>query len=344
MQCDDVPAALSPHPVFAGDDLDRAREVVSSVINPHNVRVRGDRARLDVRQFASQVGAVTLSYLRYGTEVEITAPDVASCFCVQFPLGGTARVQCGVETLVASRRRASVPSPIEPLRMVWPAQAAHLILRVEQGALEQHLRGLVAGPVRDPIRMQLGLDLSGYGGARWHAIVELLKADIAQRDDSAARSVPASPASAAAIEELVLNALLLWHPNSYWDRLARHAQPASAPYVRRAVEHAQANLGGPLTVVRLADAVGVSVRALQAGFARDFGCSPSSYVRDLRLDRIHDELASAEPGDGTRVTDVALRWGFPHLGRLSQVYLERFGELPSATLRQSRPSTRAGSG
>lgn len=39
-----------------------------------------------------------------------------------------------------------------------------------------------------------------------------------------------------------------------------------------------------------------------------------------------------QPGPGTRVTDVALRWGFYHLGRFGQTYQKAFGESPSQTL------------
>jgi transcriptional regulator GlxA family with amidase domain len=117
--------------------------------------------------------------------------------------------------------------------------------------------------------------------------------------------------------------------------LRRRMAPAAAPYVRRALEYARENVRAPLTVARLAAAVGVSSRSLQAGFARDVGCSPSVYVRDLRLERVRSELLAAEPGDGILVTDVALRWGFSHLGRFSRFYRERFGEAPSETLRFS---------
>ena len=38
-----------------------------------------------------------------------------------------------------------------------------------------------------------------------------------------------------------------------------------------------------------------------------------------------------------RVTDLAMKWGFTHLGRFSRAYKEFFGELPSTqkTLRRS---------
>jgi AraC-like DNA-binding protein len=330
-----VPAALAPHPVFIGGDwdLERIRAAVSDVINPHYLRLRDRHQRVRARQFASRVGDVTLTYLAYDADIEISAPDAATCFCIQFPLAGRATVQCGPDRIAASRCLASVPSPSEPLVMRWTPDAAHLIVRIERSAVERHLYTLLDRPVREPIRMRLGLDLTGASGARWAAILDLLQADIAQRN--AESYGPGGDVSAATIQELVMNSLLLCHPNNYWDRFVRGTPPARAPYVRRAVEYAHAHLDSPLTVARLAEVAGVSVRALQAGFARDFNCSPTSYVRDLRLDRVHAELSAGDPADGVQVTDVALRWGFSHLGRFSHVYSERFGELPSATLRCS---------
>ena len=60
------------------------------------------------------------------------------------------------------------------------------------------------------------------------------------------------------------------------------------------------------------------------------------YVRDLRMQRARDELAS---GVNAHVADCALRWGFAHPGRFSIEYRKRFGESPSATLAQHRRHT-----
>jgi transcriptional regulator GlxA family with amidase domain len=56
-------------------------------------------------------------------------------------------------------------------------------------------------------------------------------------------------------------------------------------------------------------------------------------VRRTRLERVRLDLLTAGPGDS--VTDIAMRWGFFHLGRFSSIYASHFGELPSATRRRS---------
>lgn len=108
--------------------------------------------------------------------------------------------------------------------------------------------------------------------------------------------------------------------------------PAQAR-LRRAVEHIHERAHLPLTPTDIAEAADLSVRGLQEAFQRGLGVTPLGYLRQVRLDRVHAELAEIDP-ELTSVADVAKRWGFAHLGRFSAAYVERFGEYPSRTLRR----------
>lgn len=113
----------------------------------------------------------------------------------------------------------------------------------------------------------------------------------------------------------------------------RDAHPAA---LRRAVAYIEANADADLSPADLAAAANVSIRSLQLAFQRHLGTTPMSYLRDVRLARARRELAAAQPGDGTTVGDVAMRWGFAHQGRFGLVYRQAFGETPGATLRRVR--------
>ena len=84
----------------------------------------------------------------------------------------------------------------------------------------------------------------------------------------------------------------------------------------------------------LAAEVGVSVRALHAGFRSKTDLGPMSYLRRVRLARAHADLLRADPAT-TTVSTVARRWGFAHLGRFSATYAQRYEQLPSSTLRSA---------
>ncbi len=95
-----------------------------------------------------------------------------------------------------------------------------------------------------------------------------------------------------------------------------------------------ANADDALTVERIARAVGVGPRRLQAAFRSELGKSPREMLAEIRLENAHAVLLVPEAG--TTVTDVALDSGFAHLGRFSAAYRQRYGESPSQTLRRAR--------
>lgn len=81
--------------------------------------------------------------------------------------------------------------------------------------------------------------------------------------------------------------------------------------------------------------VGVSRRSLFRSFHDVLGVGPRRYFELTRLNQFRRELKERHPDDVT-VTELAYRNGFTQLGRLSNMYRETFGELPSATLRKTK--------
>jgi AraC-like DNA-binding protein len=325
----DLPPELTPHCVFADASLEHTRAAVGRTIASHRIDAeRGEEVRAHL--YAAEVGGVSINYLRYGAAVRIESPHLERFFAVQVPLAGRAEIVSAGDRVLSSPAMASVTNPGTPLRMRWDRRIAYLIVKIAETDLERQLTRQLGRAPDEPIAFAPGLAFTGASGARWRAIHQLLLAEVAQGEASASPG-----ASCAVVEELVLSSLLLGHHSNYWDRLRRAGDvPAGPRYVRRALEYARAHLDGPLTVADVAEAAGVSVRTLQAGFQKHLDGSPTSYIRDLRLDRAHAELLEGDPYAGPQVTDVALRWGFSHFGRFAALYRRRFGERPSETLRR----------
>jgi transcriptional regulator GlxA family with amidase domain len=77
----------------------------------------------------------------------------------------------------------------------------------------------------------------------------------------------------------------------------------------------------------------MSVRGLHAAFQRELGVSPMAHLRRLRLDHARAELLHGSART-MQISDVAMRWGLFHPSRFARQYQDRFGELPSETLRR----------
>jgi AraC-like DNA-binding protein len=106
--------------------------------------------------------------------------------------------------------------------------------------------------------------------------------------------------------------------------------------VMRAIGFMEENLCRGIGPLQISRAAGMSVRALQYGFKKAYGMSPSRYLKDMRLTRAQSLLSSGQ----ATVTEVVFSCGFNHLGEFSNDYRTRFGERPSETARRRETATR----
>ncbi|MEM1411109.1 MAG: helix-turn-helix domain-containing protein [Pseudomonadota bacterium] len=101
----------------------------------------------------------------------------------------------------------------------------------------------------------------------------------------------------------------------------------------RALDRAVALLASheqmPSNVESLCHIAGASWATLLRAFKESFGLSPKAYMKVRRLTAVREALLAS---DGkVRITDIANRWGFWHMGSFAADYRRQFGELPSAT-------------
>lgn len=96
-------------------------------------------------------------------------------------------------------------------------------------------------------------------------------------------------------------------------------------------DYMRAHLDKPVTLTELESVSGLSARTLQYVFQKRFGCTPLQWLSNARLDLARRKLLN--PDRQTNVTRVALDAGFINPGNFARKYFERFGELPSLTLR-----------
>lgn len=112
-------------------------------------------------------------------------------------------------------------------------------------------------------------------------------------------------------------------------------EPALSPrHVRRALAYLHDNLRDRVALSELASVCEMPERTLLKQFRKFVGLPPLTYLRRLRLHAARSKLA--DPDGRDTVADVAIGFGFAHLGRFSTEYKRIFGELPSVTRQRAR--------
>lgn len=310
-------------------DQTEARQACADVYFPHRLAVLHDARTFVMSLSAVSLGAVSAGLLGYAGEVRIETGELETGYEVNVPLDGHLRTSTGHGDVCAAPGLAAVYRPDgRTVLHGWAGGGRLFGLKFERTALEEALAELTDRPVRSTVPFGPTLDLTGGAGRQWWSLARAL-VDLA-RDPGGplGRPVVARP-----LAQSVITAFLHAADHPYRDRLAgRPAAPRPAA-VREAVELLETRPEQPWTVTDLARRVGVSSRGLQAGFARHLGVAPMAYLRQVRLVRAHADLQAADPARCS-VADVAVRWGFVHFGRFAAVYHERYGCLPSETLRR----------
>jgi AraC-like DNA-binding protein len=318
-------AMLSRYRVLETSDVDEARAEVGDSFCPHGLSLTSKDGRLDVVHHAAPVGAVGLNYLRYGDSVRITPRLFESFYLVQIPLAGTAQVRTGDRMVMSDRHAASLPSPTEPVDMVWSDGCEQLIVYLDRAAVEAYASAGAPGESPSPVVFDPRVDLDAPRMRGWLRLVSLARDEL---DDDT--GLLASGLASSHFEQLLIAGLLAAQPNSSTLSPVPSAAVGSR-CTRLALDLIEARPEHPWRVAELAACVGVSSRTLQEAFKRDRGSTPLEELRRVRMAHARDDLLAAG-APLHNVSAIASRWGFFHLGRFAQGYRARYGELPSQTL------------
>src|SRR5260370_28685818 len=125
-----------------------------------------------------------------------------------------------------------------------------------------------------------------------------------------------APVPMVALEQFVLRSLLTSHPHNSNTAWRRRDKPIAPRDIKRAIDYMQAHLDAPIRLADIVQASGVPGRTLFKHFSDCRGLSPMRYLRNARLDKVSETLRRVAPE--TRVTTIAIQWGFTHMGRLSR--------------------------
>ncbi|HEY1428494.1 MAG TPA: helix-turn-helix domain-containing protein, partial [Candidatus Tumulicola sp.] len=105
--------------------------------------------------------------------------------------------------------------------------------------------------------------------------------------------------------------------------------------VRTCEAYMREHIDETVTLLDLSRACGMRARSLINAFEAIRGASPMEYLKRLRLSAVRSALLQVDHRS-TRVIDVAMDWGFWHMGHFARDYRVMFGEAPSQTLAETR--------
>lgn len=319
--------------VVTGDDFEELENTFQAFLAPETVKLHtpAPTGFFDISQLSGlrvpgiDPNGLSVYELTLDTEVVLDGEETPDAYTVVITVNGRNQIAIGRET-VPSRHVLTGPETRFRTSFDHPDI---LMLRVGKQLVADAMRERIGEAPTSTLRFDPAIvETSGMG--QWIRLLHTFS------ETAASGLFDRSPLAAAHFEKLLLHGLLDTQPHSLSGELAQDRPRPKSTALRRAMTYCQEHAAEAVSIGDLAVAARISVRALQLAFRTELGLTPLEYLRRVRLDHVHQDLVAIAQGraEGT-VTDVALRWGFTHLGRFSGLYRETYGKLPSETARLS---------
>jgi AraC-like DNA-binding protein len=305
--------------VFERADPYAVSEYVNQHVGAHCIRLpvtSRPQANLNHSKFAS----LDLCRISYGDSVHVTSPALETIYHLQILLRGHCLSKSYGQEHYFAPGELLLINPDDQVDLMYSADCEKFILKLPLSLLEMTCAELrwhsPSGGIRFASSRHDLAELDGFMGLLGlvclEAETELVLPQVREHYTR------------------IIASKLLTLLGSNVSRESLSVQ--SAPFERLA-EYIAHNLKQDLTAESLAQLSHISLRSLYALFERHAGTTPMNYIRRKKLDSIHASLS--DPGQRVRnLTEIALDYGFLHLGRFSEYYKHQFGELPSVTLKR----------
>lgn len=305
--------------IFDRADAYAVSDYVNQHVGSHCIRLppKGrPQASINHRTFSS----LDLCRISYGAPVRVTSVALETIYHLQILLQGHCRSASRGDEQVYGPGEVLLINPDDPVDLTYSADCEKFIIKLpvrllENACLEQRWTLPQQGIRFVAARHEL-TEMGGF--------LQLLGLICHEAENAA------EPEVQGLYERIVANKLLALLASNVLRVIPRPDESGGFEPVRQFIEE---HLTEDISLEQLMSVARVSERGLYTLFERQVGLPPRDYMRQRKLERVHAVLQLAT---ARSVTEVALDHGFLHLGRFSEAYRKRFGELPSQTWKRQR--------
>lgn len=320
----DVPLAKHLH--FHAQDPDQACLELAKEYVEHQLSLKKKGSKLNAIHNQVSLSGISLNFLEYGAEVEISA-SIEDFYLIQIPLSGSTWIKSGKESGLSNNEVAFITPYNRKITQRWSADSKQIHVKITRSVLEQQLSKLIDREVDTPINFELLMPIKNPKVASWCRFIHYLVEEFKYENSL----MTTGPTVYNTVNTIITN-LLYAQPNNYSEDLSSHSLSLAPACVKRAQNYMKEHIGSAITMNDLVKATGINERSLFEHFKKFKKMTPMTYLRMLRLENVRNELIACQ--GKSSVTEIATKWGFSQLGRFSTIYKNIYGESPSETLKR----------
>ncbi|WP_165937596.1 AraC family transcriptional regulator [Antarcticimicrobium sediminis] len=314
--------ALRSQRLFSSADMDETRELISRILQPHEMTPLGGARRQPAHMDYIDLSDTCIGALHFGA-AQIEVEQIEDFHLVIFCIAGSATATCERREYKMSRTSAFICNPGQSFSARFSPDCEQIVVKIDRGFLRSHSHSHSDGRTAT---LPNQLDLRAPRLRSW-----LSSLDTLANDPALLEMLRESPRLAADYKAVLANLLLTGAGTARTGAAGASSGPVPAT-LRRAESYVAAHARDPICLEDIAMAAGVPVRTLLHVFRQFRATSPMQYVKQQRLQIVRARLSAPSPDD--TVSRIAFESGFTHLSRFAADYAAHFGEKPSETLQR----------
>ncbi|WP_432695987.1 AraC family transcriptional regulator [Marinobacterium sp. YM272] len=266
-------------------------------------------------------GPLQIAEYSSGNAMEVRIPSLDDAYHLQIVLSGEGRCISDGTSLPMQAGDSIMLTPGTDYSLAYSSHCIQLSVRIPLDFLHQSAREFGYFTAGGPIRfIPQGVNVLNEGPLR-HLLRDILEFDSADTSERAQLYYA----------KLLCHGILQSHESGIC--LNDRVNPSEHRHIAQIRNYVLDHLTEDIAIGDLVELCRISRKSLYNLFEKETGQTPSTYIRQLKLETIYTEL-SGDDRNIRNVTEVALKYGFTNLGRFSAQYRDHIGELPSETLRR----------
>lgn len=310
-------------------DLASAQAWMDSICGPHQLTVSSPR-KMHFKHFGRMINSSALGYIEYGTDVTIGIEDARrlNCYSLSLPLAGEQEHNCSGARVQSDCNSGVIVSPHIAQELTMSGECRKLQVAIPRQAMRATLESMLHRSADEPLKFETQMDaVNGTTGAWWRMVRHYLT------EMQHAGALYDQPWLSSDLEALIIKGLILSQPNNYSAELNRQYQVKLPHYLVLAQEFIHNHAREEVHLEDIEAAANISRFKLFEAFRKHLGLSPMAYLKKYRLSEVRKEIL--QDRSARNISEIAMGWGFTHLGRFSTDYRKLFEETPTMTLQRN---------
>lgn len=311
---------LKKSSIFTHVDPVLASSFVLKHVGNHEIKLLEkfrNTASIDHRR----VSTLDICQIKYGSNVEICCETLGDAYHLQFMLSGQcewtdergwAQFQAGQIMMV---------NPDQYVKQIYAKNVRKFIVKIPSAIMLNACDKLGLSTSGHPLKFQM----NKYNINECENLLSFLELYCTEAEEANSNSNVIE-----LYNDIMVNKILTTLSHN-----AKYKEPDYPASFEALLHYIDNFLTQDISLEYMQNITCTSQRSLYTLFERYLQCSPKQYIKNRKLLKINEQIKNRSC-NVQNISELAIEYGFYNLGRFARDYKDKFGELPSETLKKRK--------